>query len=106
MRSLGTTASSFRPNIRGILGVVLRIAPAAHVEQNAGPPILGLSRLGKLKSELGLADPRRTDQDGQRPRQQAAAEPPIQRLDARRKPQFCIRHHRNTCPGAANPDWS
>ena len=65
-----------------VVGVILRIAPGRHVENNARLALLLEPGAGELQAELGLADARGTDDDGQRARQQAAAQQLVQAVDA------------------------
>ncbi len=67
-----------------IFGVTLRIAPGRHVENDARPALLLQPGPGELQAELGLADARGTDDNGQRARQQAAAQPFVEAVDPRR----------------------
>ncbi len=66
----------------GIIGMVLRIAAGRHVENDARLALLLQPGPGELQAELGLADAGGTDDDGQRARQQAAAEEFVKAVNA------------------------
>ena len=73
---------------RGILAVSLGVAPGAHVEEDAAASFLLPSGMGELQAELRLADPGGADHDGERPRQQPAAEGPVEFDNSRGKARF------------------
>ena len=68
----------------GIFGVALRIAAAAAIEDDAAVAFLLLAGMGKLQTELRLADARRADDDRERAGNQPAAEQLIEAGNAGR----------------------
>ena len=66
----------------GVVGVVLRVAARAKVENDAAAALLGQAGVGELQAELRLADAGRSDHGRQRARQQPAAEQIVKSVDA------------------------
>ena len=66
----------------GVVGVVLRVAARAHVEEDASAAFLLQAGVGELQAELRLADAGRADHGRQRARQQPAAQQVVESVDA------------------------
>ena len=64
--------------------MALRIDPRAHVEDDPARAFLMAALIGKLHSQLRLADARGPDHHGQRAGNQSAAQAVVQSLDAGR----------------------
>ena len=69
----------------GVIGVVLRVAAAGHVEQDPALTFLGKTRVGEREAQLGLADAGGSGDDGQRSGQQSASQQVIKGGEACRE---------------------
>lgn len=68
--------------VAGVLGVVLGVAAAGQVAEDAPAALGGQAGVGPSEAELRLADARCAGQDGERPGAEAAAEQVVQGLQA------------------------
>ncbi|MEK7387756.1 MAG: hypothetical protein AABZ83_15050 [candidate division NC10 bacterium] len=68
----------------GVLVVLLRVAAAVHVEDDAARAVGAPAVVGEREAEVGLADPRGAVGDDERARQQPAAEHRVELREAGR----------------------
>ena len=81
---VGPWAQGPSKEARGVLVVLLRIAPAVEVEDDAARAVGGQAVVGEGEAEVGLADAGGAVDHGQRPREQAAAEHGVELGDSGR----------------------